>query len=61
MDAVRTKLAELQKQYDEISESLMQEDVVTNPRELTRLSREQARLQGTVAAWRKLQELDRRR
>lgn len=58
MDAVRTKLAELQKQYDEISESLMQEDVVTNPRELTRLSREQARLQGTVDAWRKLQELD---
>ncbi len=60
MDAVRTKLAELQKQYDEISESLMQEDVVTNPRELTRLSREQARLQGTVDAWRKLQELDSR-
>ncbi|MCR4950591.1 MAG: peptide chain release factor 1 [Solobacterium sp.] len=58
MDAVRTKLSEIQKQYDEITAKLMEDDVVRNPALLTRLSKDQARLRQPVDAYRKLQELD---
>ena len=58
MDAVRTKLSEIQKQYDEITAKLMEDDVVRNPALLTRLSKDQARLRQPVDAYHKLQELD---
>ena len=60
MDAVREKLKELQKQYDEISEALLKEENLSDPKILTKLSKEQARLQQTVDAWKHLQELDTR-
>ncbi|MDO4193227.1 MAG: PCRF domain-containing protein, partial [Erysipelotrichaceae bacterium] len=60
MDAVREKLRELQKQYDEISEALLKEENLSDPKTLTKLSKEQARLQQTVDAWKHLQELDTR-
>ncbi len=60
MDAVREKLKELQKQYDEISEELLKEENLSDPKILTKLSKEQARLQQTVDAWKHLQELDTR-
>lgn len=60
MDAAREKLKELQKQYDEISEALLKEENLSDPKILTKLSKEQARLQQTVDAWKHLQELDTR-
>ena len=60
MDAVREKLKELQKQYDEISEELLKEENLSDPKILTKLSKEQAHLQQTVDAWKHLQELDTR-
>ena len=58
MDAVRTKLAEIEKEYESINEKLMQEDIVSDPKALTRLSKEQARLSAPVEAYRRLKELD---
>ena len=58
MDAVRTKLSEIEKQYNEINEQLMREDVVSDPRKLTKLSKQQAALTQSVEAWKKLKELD---
>ncbi|MBR3356653.1 MAG: peptide chain release factor 1 [Solobacterium sp.] len=60
MDAVRTKLAEIESEYEEINRKLMQEDIVSDPKQLTRLSKEQARLSAPVEAYRKLKELDER-
>ncbi len=60
MDAVREKLKELQKQSDEIGEALRKEENLSDPKILTKLSKEQARLQQTVDAWKRLQELDTR-
>ena len=60
MDAVREKLLDLEKQYNEINEKLTDEEVVRNPKELTRLSKEEARLSQPVEALHKLQALDKR-
>ena len=56
MDAVREKLIELEKQYNEISDQLISDEVISNPRKITKLSKEQAQLE----AWHELQELDSR-
>ena len=60
MDAVREKLIELEKQYNEISDQLISDEVISNPRKITKLSKEQAQLSGSVEAWQELQELDSR-
>ena len=57
MDAVREKLIELEKQYNEISDQLISDEVISNPRKITKLSKEQAQLSGSVEAWHELQEL----
>ena len=58
MDAVRQKLIDIEKQYTEITEQLMSEEVVSDPKKLTKLSKEQARLSQPVDAWNKLKALD---
>ena len=60
MDAVRTKLQEIQDQYDAINALLLDEEVLKDPAKLTKLSKEQARLKQSVDAWQRLQELDER-
>ena len=60
MDAVRTKLSEIEKQYKEIVEKLMDEKVMSDPKLLTKLSKEQARLTQPVDAYHQLLELDSR-
>ena len=60
MDAVRTKLREIEKQYKEIVEKLMDEKVMSDPKLLTKLSKEQARLTQPVEAYHQLLELDSR-
>lgn len=60
MDAVREKLIELENQYNEINAKLVSEEVIKNPKELTRLSKEEARLSAPVEAWHKLKQLDER-
>ena len=60
MDAVREKLIELEKQYNEISDQLISDEVISNPRKNTKLSKEQAQLSGSVEAWHELQEFDSR-
>lgn len=60
MDAIREKLKEIETQYNEINQQLIQEDVLKNPKELTRLSKEEARLSAPVSAWKELQQLDSR-
>ncbi|MDO4414246.1 MAG: peptide chain release factor 1 [Erysipelotrichaceae bacterium] len=60
MDAVRTKLTEIEDRYNEISEEMLKEEVFTNPSKLTRLSKEQASLKQAVDAWRQLKSLDER-
>ena len=60
MDAVREKLIELETQYNEISDQLISDEVISNPRKITKLSKEQAQLSGSVEAWHELQEFDSR-
>ena len=60
MDAVREKLIELEKQYNEISDQLISDEVISNPRKITKLSKEQAQLSGSIEAWHELQEFDSR-
>ncbi len=60
MDAVREKLKEIRQRYDEIGAALISDAVLSDPKEMTRLSKQQASLQQTVDAWEKLQSLDER-
>ena len=60
MDAFREKLIAIEKEYDHISEELSSESIAQDIKKLTRLSREQARLKGSVDAWHNLQDLDSR-
>ena len=60
MDAIREKLIEIEKQYNEISDKLVSDEVLKNPKELTKLSKKQAQLTGSVEAWKELKELDSR-
>ena len=60
MDAVRAKLQEIQKQYDDINAQLLEDEVLRDPARLTKLSKEQARLKQSVDAWQQLQSLDER-
>ena len=58
MDAFREKLIAIEKQYDEITEELGSEAIAQDIKKLTKLSREQARLKGSVDAWHQLKQLD---
>ena len=58
MDAFREKLIAIEKQYDEITEELSSESIAQDIKKLTKLSREQARLKGSVDAWHQLKQLD---
>ena len=58
MDAVREKLKSIEKRYNEISDELVKEDVMSDIKKVTKLSKEQARLQGAVDAWHQLESLD---
>lgn len=60
MDAIREKLIEIEKHYNEINEKLVSDEVLQNPKELTKLSKEQARLTASVEAWNQLKTLDSR-
>lgn len=60
MDAFREKLIAIEKEYDHISEELSSESIAQDIKKLTKLSREQARLKGSVDAWHNLQDLDSR-
>ena len=58
MDAFREKLIAIEKQYDEITEELGSESIAQDIKKLTKLSREQARLKGSVDSWHQLKQLD---
>ena len=58
MDAFREKLIAIEKQYDEITEELGSESIAQDIKKLTKLSREQARLKGSVDTWHQLKQLD---
>ena len=58
MDAFREKLIAIEKQYDEITEELSSESIAQDIKKLTKLSREQARLKGSVDSWHQLKQLD---
>lgn len=60
MDAVREKLKEIEKQYNDINKQLIDENVLRDPKKLTKLSKEEARLKQPVDAWHELQDLDSR-
>ncbi len=60
MNAVRVKLAGLEARLQEINTKLLDEEVLRDPKEVTRLSKEAARLQGPVDAWMELKSLDER-
>ena len=60
IEAIHSRLGDIEKRYNEIGEQLMSEEVLSNPREVTKLSREQARLSGSVEAYHELLELDSR-
>ncbi len=60
MDAVREKLKEIKNRYDEIGTLMISDEVLADPREVMRLSKEQARLAQAADAWDRLSSLDER-
>ena len=60
MDALREKLQEIEQEYNNVNAKLVSDEVLKDPRELTRLSKEEARLSAPVNAWHELQSLDSR-
>lgn len=58
MEALREKLLEIEKQYNEINEQLSSEDIANDPKKIMRLSREEARLKQPVDALHELNDLD---
>ncbi len=60
IEAIHSRLKDIETRYNEIGEQLMSEEVLSNPREVTKLSREQARLTAPVEAYHELLELDSR-
>jgi len=58
MDAIRQKLVGIEERYNEINDLLMDENIVKDPKKLTKLSKEQARLKQSVDAWHELKDLD---
>ena len=60
IEAIHSRLAEIEKTYNHIGEQLMSEEVLASPREVTKLSREQARLSGAFEAYQELKSLDAR-
>ena len=59
-EAMRARLSEIEQEYDSISEQLMSEEVLKDPRQVTKLSRTQAKLTALVDARHELQDLDAR-
>ena len=60
IEAMHARLEEIETEYNEIGDQLMSEEVLKDPREVTRLSRAQAKLSGLVEARHELQELESR-
>ena len=60
VEAMRTRLSEIEAEYDAISEQLMSEEVLKDPREVTKLSRAQAKLTALVDARHELTDLEAR-
>lgn len=57
MDAKIIKLESIEKRYEEINELLMSEDVVANPKMITKLSKEQASIRGAYEAYQEYKKL----
>ena len=60
IEAIHKKLAAIEKRSQEVSDLLVSEEVLQDPKEMTRLAKEQARLESRVEAWHTLQDLDAR-
>ena len=58
MDARLVKLQEIEKRYNEISDLLLLEENVTDPKKFTKLSKEQASLKGSYDAYQHLKALN---
>ena len=58
MDARIVKLENIEKRYLEISEEMLKDDVVSNVKAFTKLSKEQATLRGAYEAYQELKKLN---
>jgi len=58
MDARIVKLQEIEKRYLEIGEEMLKEEVVSDIKTFTKLSKEQARLKGAYEAYQELKKLE---
>ena len=57
MDAKIVKLQEIEKRYNEISELLSRDDIAQDPKQFTKLSKEQASLKGAFDAYQEYKKL----
>ena len=58
MDAKIVKLEEIEKRYNEISDELVKDEVASDIKLFTKLSKEQARLKGAYDAYQELKKLN---
>ena len=58
MDAKIVKLDSIEKRYLEIGEEMLKEDVVSNVKAFTKLSKEQATLKGAYDAYQEYKKLN---
>ena len=54
MDTMLTRLAKMQARYDEISDLLIKDEIISNSKQITKLSKEQSKLIKPVEAYQKL-------
>jgi len=58
MDAQIVKLKEIEKEYDELSKQLMQEEIIADPKHFSKLSKQQASLRGAYEAYQRYKALE---
>lgn len=58
MDAKIIKCQEIEKRYNEISDLMSTEEVASDPKQFTKLSKEQASIKGAFDAYQEYKKID---
>ena len=58
MDAITQRLESIAKRYQEINEEMLRPEIVSDPRQLAKLGKEQASLRQSVEAYEELKNLN---
>lgn len=60
MDAMTTRLQQIEDRYNEINDLLISDEIISNPKQMGKLAKEQSGLKQAVDAYKELKDLDSR-